>query len=60
MTARWRYTGTDLDWDATVDAVRTTILETFASTHSLALQQTLYAMGEAVLERCPDVAEVRL
>jgi urate oxidase len=60
VTARWRYTGTDLDWDATFDAVRTTMLETFASTHSLALQQTLYAMGGAVLERCPDVAEVRL
>jgi urate oxidase len=60
VTARWRYTGTDLDWDATYDAVRTTVLETFAGTHSLALQQTLYAMGEAVLERCPDVAEVRL
>jgi urate oxidase len=60
VTARWRYTGTDLDWDATFDVVRTTMLETFADTHSLALQQTLYAMGEAVLERCPDVAEVRL
>ena len=60
VTARWRYTGTELDWDATFDAVRTTMLETFASTHSLALQQTLYAMGEAVLERCSDVAEVRL
>ena len=60
VTARWRYTGTDLDWDATFDVVRTTLLETFAATHSLALQQTLYAMGEAALERCPDVAEVRL
>jgi urate oxidase len=60
VTARWRYTDTDLDWDATFDVVRTAMLETFASTHSLALQQTLYAMGEAVLERCPDVAEVRL
>ena len=60
VTARWRYTGTDLDWDAAFDVVRTTLLETFAATHSLALQQTLYAMGEAVLERCPDVAEVRL
>ena len=60
VTARWRYTGTDLNWDATHDVVRTAILETFAATHSLALQQTLYAMGEAVLERCPDVAEVRL
>ncbi|MGY1681342.1 factor-independent urate hydroxylase [Geodermatophilus sp. SYSU D01176] len=60
VTARWRYTGADLDWDAAYDVVRTTLLETFAGTHSLALQQTLYAMGEAVLERCPDVAEVRL
>lgn len=60
VTARWRYTGTDLDWDAAFDVVRTTLLETFAATHSLALQQTLYAMGEAALERCPDVAEVRL
>ncbi len=60
VTARWRYTDADLDWDATFAVVRTTLLETFAATHSLALQQTLYAMGEAVLERCPDVAEVRL
>ena len=40
--------------------VRTALLETFAATHSLALQQSLYAMGEAVLERYPDVAEIRL
>ncbi|MCW2509047.1 MAG: uox [Modestobacter sp.] len=59
VTARWRYTGLDLDWNATYDAVRTTLLETFAATHSLALQQTLYAMGEAVLEQHPAVAEVR-
>jgi urate oxidase len=59
VTARWRYTTTELDWKATYDAVRTTLLETFAGTHSLALQQTLYAMGEAVLEQQPAVAEVR-
>ncbi|SNS55748.1 urate oxidase [Geodermatophilus pulveris] len=60
VTARWRYTVTDLDWDAAFGTVRTALLETFAATHSLALQQTLYAMGEAALERCPEVAEVRL
>jgi urate oxidase len=60
VTARWRYTSLDLDWDATYAGVRTTLLETFAATHSLALQQTLYAMGEAVLERFGDVAEVRM
>src|ERR1700709_1049772 len=59
VTARWRYTSADLDWNTSYDTVRTTLLETFAGTHSLALQQTLYAMGEAVLEAHRDVAEVR-
>jgi urate oxidase len=60
VTARWRYAGTDLDFDALYAGVRTALLETFAATHSLALQQSLFAMGEAVLERHPDVAEIRL
>ncbi len=60
VTARWRYTGTDLDFDAAYDVVRTALLETFAATHSLALQQSLFAMGEAVLERCADVSEIRM
>jgi urate oxidase len=60
VTARWRYTGTEPDFDSCFDGVRTALLEAFAATHSLALQQTLFAMGEAVLERFDDVAEVRL
>ena len=59
VTARWRYTSLDLDFDAAFDGVRTALLETFASTHSYALQQSLYAMGEAVLQQVPDVAEIR-
>jgi urate oxidase len=60
VTARWRYTRTDLDFDACFAGVRTALLETFAATHSLALQQSLYAMGEAVLSQFPDVAEIRM
>lgn len=60
VTARWRYVGTDLDYGALFGSVRRTLLETFARVHSLALQQTLYAMGEAVLQAHADVAEVRL
>jgi urate oxidase len=60
VTARWRYASADLDWDAAFGTVRTALLEAFAGTHSLALQQSLYAMGEAALERCRDVAEIRL
>jgi urate oxidase len=60
VTARWRYTTPELDFDATFAGVRNTLLETFASTHSLALQQSLHAMGEAVLKEFPDVAEIRM
>jgi urate oxidase len=60
VTARWRYTSLELDFDAAFTGVRTALLEAFASTHSLALQQSLYAMGKAVLERFPEVAEIRM
>jgi urate oxidase len=60
VTARWRYLNIDVDWAKSFEAIRSTLLETFATTHSLALQQSLYAMGRAVLEQRPEVAEVRL
>jgi urate oxidase len=60
VTARWRYTRTDLDFADCFAGVRGALLEAFAATHSLALQQSLYAMGEAVLERFGEVAEVRM
>lgn len=58
IKAFWRYARPDA---ATGDAwrgVRQTILETFADHDSLSVQHTLYAMGEAVLEKFPDVAEI--
>jgi urate oxidase len=60
VTAHWRYTRTDLDFADCFAGVRGALLEAFAATHSLALQQSLYAMGEAVLERFGEVAEVRM
>jgi urate oxidase len=59
LVGRWRYDHTDVDWDASYDAIRALLLSQFASIHSLALQQTLYGMGRAVLENHPDVAEIR-
>ena len=55
VSARWRHPG-----DADYDVARRALLDSFAAHHSLSLQQTLYAMGEAVLDACPTVAEVRL
>jgi urate oxidase len=60
VTARWRYIGTDVDWAKSFAEIRSVMLKTFADKHSLSLQQTLYAMGEAVLNARPEVAEVRL
>ncbi|WP_410661705.1 factor-independent urate hydroxylase [Amycolatopsis sp. lyj-112] len=60
VTARWRYQGDGIDWAASHGEVRRILLETFADKHSLSLQQTLYAMGEAVLKEREEVAEVRL
>lgn len=59
VTSRWRYTTTDVDFDAVYATVRDLQLAAFAETHSLALQQTLFAMGRAVLEAVPEIAEIK-
>ncbi len=59
LTARWRHgTAGRSDWDTDHAAVRRTCLETFATTYSRALQETLYAMGTAVLKAHPHVEEI--
>ena len=60
VTARWRYQTAEVKWSHTFLEIRKVLLETFAEKHSLSLQQTLYAMGAAVLEAHPEVAEIRL
>jgi urate oxidase len=60
VDARWRYAGLGIDWAEAHAEARRLLIETFAITHSRSLQQTLYAMGEAVLESRPEVAEIRL
>lgn len=59
VSARWLYAATDLDYDQTYQQVRQVLLATFAGTHSLGLQHTLYRMGEQVLIQHPDIAEIR-
>ncbi|GAB3793612.1 factor-independent urate hydroxylase [Nocardioides ungokensis] len=64
LTAGWTYAadvGAERpDWDATYDAVRRTLLDRFAHVHSLALQQSLWEMGRAVLEAAPSIASIEL
>jgi len=60
VVARWRYAVDKVDWGAAFAQTRSALIEAFALKHSLALQQTLYAMGEAALKTRPEIAEMRL
>ncbi|MBA4122282.1 MAG: urate oxidase [Acidobacteria bacterium] len=58
IKADWRYADSEKAAGDTWRDVRQTIIETFAEHNSLSVQHTLYAMGEAVLEKFPDIAEI--
>jgi urate oxidase len=61
VSARWRHASAANDnWRDSFDGARTHLLDAFAGTHSLSLQQTLYAMGERVLTHRNELVEVRL
>ena len=71
VSAWWRYrgaaapgtgagTGTGTGWGATFELAREALLSAFSETYSYSLQQTLYAIGERIIEAVPEVCEVRL
>ena len=60
VRGQWWHTDPDVDWAASFQAALATMTDCFAGHHSLALQQTLYAMGEAMIEAQPEIGEVRL
>lgn len=59
LVARWRYEGTDVDWNKSYDSIKALLLQRFAEIHSYALQQSLYGMGESVLQQHPELAEIK-
>jgi urate oxidase len=60
VAAQWRHAEADADWEASYPTARNALLEAFAGTYSRSLQQTLYAMGDRLLDTLPGVCEVRL
>ncbi|NYV76498.1 factor-independent urate hydroxylase [Streptomyces sp. UH6] len=66
VSTRWRYSWSDAgdgpapDWDACYREARRHLLDAFAQTYSLSLQQTLYGMGARVIENRPEIDEIRL
>ena len=63
VTGRWRFlpeaVEAGIDYNALYAEVLDILLSTFATVHSLALQQTLYQMGKAAIMARPEIAEVR-
>lgn len=58
IKASWIYKNSDAATGDNWRDIRQTIIETFAGHDSLSVQHTLYAMGEAVLEKFSDIAEI--
>ena len=63
VTGRWRFlpeaVDAGIDYNGLYSDVLAVLLSTFATVHSLALQQTLFAMGKAAIEARSEIAEVR-
>jgi len=75
LVAKWRFASTaldrttpdsttadrtDVEWNTAYAKIRQIMIKEFATLQSLALQQTLWHMGTAVLEAFPEIVEVRL
>jgi urate oxidase len=62
VSARWRFRSADAstDWAGAFATARSALIKAFAVTDSYSLQQTLYAMGAAVLAAVPELCEIRL
>jgi urate oxidase len=60
VSATWSYPpATDgLDFDALFNAIRATLLEVFADHDSRSVQESIWLIGRAILERQPEVVDV--
>ncbi|MGX1273140.1 factor-independent urate hydroxylase [Streptomyces phaeoluteigriseus] len=64
VSARWRFNWTDdgretPDWEESYEQTKTHMLQAFAETYSLSLQQTLFQMGSRIIDHRDEIDEVR-
>ena len=60
LDVKWRFNSVDVAWDEVYADVKKLMVKEFATLQSLALQQTLWHMGTAVLEAHPEIVEIKL
>ncbi|MEV0375065.1 factor-independent urate hydroxylase [Streptomyces sp. NPDC050636] len=64
VSGRWRFNWTDdaqrmPNWERSYEQVKKHMLQAFAETYSLSLQQTLYQMGSRIINNRSEVDEIR-
>ncbi|MFJ9629865.1 factor-independent urate hydroxylase [Streptomyces sp. NPDC101175] len=64
VSGRWRFNWTDdaqemPDWEESYERTKQHMLQAFAETYSLSLQQTLYQMGARIIDHREEIDEVR-
>ncbi|MFJ9034394.1 factor-independent urate hydroxylase [Streptomyces sp. NPDC102274] len=64
VSAKWRYNWSSDDarmpnWEKSYEQARKHMLQAFAETYSLSLQQTLYQMGSRIIDSRGEIDEIR-
>ncbi|MER6125557.1 factor-independent urate hydroxylase [Streptomyces sp. NPDC001795] len=64
VSGRWRFNWSDdaqemPDWEKSYEQTKKHMLQAFAETYSLSLQQTLYRMGARIIDHRTEIDEVR-
>jgi urate oxidase len=60
MAGRWTFAATPADYNKTNTDILDAMLDCFVTNDSPSAQKTMYDMGIAALNRCPDISEVNL
>lgn len=60
LESTWRYAVDSVDFAGLRKGIRNTLLTVFSEHKSLSVQQTLYAMGEAALEKFDEINEIHI
>jgi len=60
VEAAWEYAAAPRSFSAAFDSARSCILVCFAGHDSASVQHTIWAMGEALLARVPEISEVSI
>jgi urate oxidase len=60
MASKWTFATTPADYNKTNEDILNAMLECFVSNDSPSVQKTMYDMGLAALNRCPQIRDVNL